>query len=250
MKSISKQLGIQSYCFRGFSTHPEVIDGLKRCEVAAVELCRVHTDFDDVDSHQGVVDEYHKAGIEIVSIGVETLRGDREVERPIFEFARLAGASFISVHFLPDSSPASWQTATEMAEDYDLHLCVHNHGGRHWLGSKQMLDYLFSASSERIGFCLDTAWALDAGEDPLALAEHFGDRLYGVHIKDFVFDRGRVPEDVVVGTGNLDLGGLTEHLESNAKVGYVVIEYEGDVKDPVPALRRCVGQVRATATAC
>ena len=245
MESVAEQVGIQSYCFRGFSTHPEVIDGLKRCEVAAVELCRVHANFDDVESHQEVIDEYRRAGIEIVSIGVETLRGDREVERPAFEFARLAGSGFMSVHFLPESSPASWQTATEMAEEHDLHLCVHNHGGRHWLGSKQMLGHLFSATSERIGFCLDTAWALDAGENPIELAEHFGDRLYGVHIKDFVFDRGRVPEDVVVGTGNLDLPGLMEHLEASAKIGYVVIEYEGDVEDPVPALRQCVGEVRA-----
>ena len=35
--------------------------------------------------------------------------------------------------------------------------------------------------------------------------EKFGKRMYGVHVKDFVFDRAGKWEDVVVGTGNLKL---------------------------------------------
>jgi predicted dehydrogenase/sugar phosphate isomerase/epimerase len=245
VKSIGGRLGIQSYCFRGFPTHSQVIQGLRRCEVAAVELCRVHANFGDSNSHRGIVEAYRQGGVDIVSIGVESLLGDRDKERPLFEFAKESGARFMSVHFEPESSPASWETATEMAEEYDLHLCVHNHGGRHWLGSKQMLSHLLSATSERIGLCLDTAWALDAGEDPLELAQHFATRLYGVHIKDFVFNRKGVPEDVVIGKGNLDLVALLDQLELNPKVGYVVIEYEGDVEDPIPALQECVRAVRA-----
>lgn len=222
-----------------------MIAGLKACDVTAVELCRVHVDFGDVGKHREIVRQYHTAGISIDSIGVETLYGDRQQERPIFEFARLAGAGFISVHFTPESSPESWHTAAEMAEEFDLKLCVHNHGGRHWLGSKQMLEYLLSATSQRIGLCLDTAWALDAGEDPNEMAEKLSQHLFGVHIKDFVFDRGRKPQDVVVGTGNLALDVLLKQVASNSNVGYIVIEYEGDVENPIPALQRCVEQVRS-----
>jgi sugar phosphate isomerase/epimerase len=81
---------------------------------------------------------------------------------------------------------------------------------------------------------------MDSGQDPVAMAEKFASRLYGVHVKDFVFDRAGRPEDVVVGTGNLDLAKLKSVLDKNSFDGYTVLEYEGDVNDPVPALKECV----------
>jgi sugar phosphate isomerase/epimerase len=113
---------------------------------------------------------------------------------------------------------------------------IHNHGGPHWLGCARTLQWVFDQTSERIGLCLDTAWALDSREDPVAMAERFGSRLHGVHIKDFVFDRARQPEDVIVGTGNLDLPGLLKTMDAVGFSGAVVLEYEGDVENPVPAL--------------
>ena len=109
-----------------------------------------------------------------------------------------------------------------------------------------MLNQVFDNTSDRIGLCLDTAWALDAGEDPVAMAEKFGDRLYGVHFKDFTFDTARKHKDVVVGTGNLDLAGLYEVLKKIDFTGYAVLEYEGDVDNPVPALSECVEVIKKT----
>ncbi len=68
--------------------------------------------------------------------------------------------------------------------------------------------------------------------------------MYGVHVKDFVFDRSGTPTDVVVGEGNLDLGTLQTVLNNGEFDGYIVLEYEGDVDDPVPALKKCVAAVR------
>jgi len=39
-------------------------------------------------------------------------------------------------------------------------LVIHNHGGRHWLGSAQMLAAVFAQTGPAIGLTLDTAWAL------------------------------------------------------------------------------------------
>ena len=75
----------------------------------------------------------------------------------------------------------------------------------------------------------------------------FGERLYGVHIKDFVFDRAGKPEDVVVGTGNLDLPGLFKAMAEVSFNGSPILEYEGDIENPVPALRQCVEAVRKEA---
>jgi sugar phosphate isomerase/epimerase len=107
-----------------------------------------------------------------------------------------------------------------------------------------MLAQVFKNTSDRIGLCLDTAWAMHAHEDPIAMAEQFGDRLYGLHIKDFVFDRAGQHKDVVVGTGNLDLGKLNATLKAVDFDGVAVLEYEGDVSNPVPALSECVAAIR------
>jgi hypothetical protein len=91
---------------------------------------------------------------------------------------------------------------------------------------------------------LACAWALDAGEDPVKMIEEFGPRLALVHLKDFVFDRARKPEDVVVGTGNLSLPKVATALASSGFAGELVLEYEGDVANPVPALAACVQAIR------
>jgi inosose dehydratase len=87
---------------------------------------------------------------------------------------------------------------------------------------------------------------LDSRENPVAMAETFGDRLYGVHFKDFIFQRNRESEDVVVGTGNLDLPGLVGVMEKVDFDGYGVLEYEGDVDNPVPALADCITEINKT----
>ena len=241
MKDLRAQLGIQSYCFRGFKTLGEVLPRLKACGVSTVELSGVHGDFKT--EADAMIAQCRAAGVRIASIGVARFDGNLADWRKLAEFMRQAGSAVIAVDFDPGAPAEIWRAAEKLADEYDLRLAIHNHGGRHWLGNSQMLAKVFASTSPRIGLCLDTAWALDAHEDPVAMAEKFADRLYGLHLKDFVFDRAGRPSDVVIGEGNLDLARLLPLLESNPHTASVVIEYEGDISDPGPALTRCVQQI-------
>lgn len=239
--TIAGGLAVQSYCFRGFKTNPEVARLTREIGVAAIELCGVHAKFGEPATFPEVLAAYRDAGVAVVSIGVETIDGDEAKARHRFEFARAAGARFMSVSFPLRGLAAALRAAERLAAEYDLRLGIHNHGGRHWLGNADALDWVLGQCGERIGLCLDTAWALDSKEDPVALVRRFGGRVHGLHLKDFVFDRAGKPADVVVGSGNLDLAGLREALGAVGFAGYAVIEYEGDVGNPVPALQQCVG---------
>jgi len=245
MTDIKAELGAQSYCFRHFKENRQVLELLQECGLQRIELCGVHVDFSAESTFDEVIATYREGGVEIVSIGVQRFQGDAAREAKYFEFARRAGCRVISADFDIAAAPRAFTVAEELAEKYDVRLAIHNHGGRHWLGNAQTLRSVFQNTGERIGLCLDTAWALDAREDPIAMIEEFGARLYGVHIKDFVFDRAREPEDVVVGSGNLDLEQLTSTLRAVNFEGYAVLEYEGDAENPVPALQKCVAAVRA-----
>ena len=247
----SKDLAVQSYCFRGFKDNAEVAEKVKAIGLSRIELCGVHADFNDPDCFDEVIDTYRKAGVEIVSIGVQGFFNQQDKEVNFFEFAKRAGIGIISASFSAESDPECFRTAEKLADEFDINLAIHNHGGRHWLGSVEMLGAIFKRTSPRIGLMLDTAWALDSHEDPVQMIEKFGDRLYGLHLKDFVFDRSGKQEDVVVGTGNLDLDKTFAALFCSVGFdGEMILEYEGDVDNPVPALSKCVESIKAAAGAC
>jgi sugar phosphate isomerase/epimerase len=240
-----QEMAVQSFCFRGVKTNEETAQKVKECGLDRIELCGVHADFADASCFDEVIGVYKDAGVRIVSIGVQGFKGDAGTERNFFEFAKRAGCTTISADFGLDTVPDCYRVAEKLADEFDINLGIHNHGGRHWLGSSQMLAHVFANTSPRIGLMLDTAWALHSHEDPVKMAEQFADRLYGVHLKDFAFGREGQHEDVVVGTGALDLPGLTAVMTKNGFAGNFILEYEGDVNNPVPALAKCVEAVKA-----
>ena len=89
---------------------------------------------------------------------------------------------------------------------------------------------------------------LDSGEDPLAVAKKFRDRLYGVHIKDFIFDRAGNAQDVISGTGVLALDDFARYLADSGFNGSLTLEYEGEPENPVPSLQACVKNINAAFT--
>jgi len=235
------RLGIQSWCLRGFSDLGTVVEQLKECDVNKVELSGVH--FDPVKKPQGsqaVVRKFSDAGMKITSFGVQQFDTDEASAQKVFEFAKIAGFSTIGA----DLGEGGLAVAEKLCSKYSKRIAIHNHGRKHQFGSIAALKKLFDQSSPNVGLCLDTAWALDAGEDPIGMAEVFKDRLYGIHIKDFVFDADGTPQDVIVGEGKLNIDGLTEFLVASNFDGFLTLEYEGDVEDPVPALKKCVEVIR------
>ena len=189
--------------------------------------------------------QFKAAGVQITSIGVQTFKDDPATEEKWFRFCRMAGAKMMAADIDVASMPGGLQTAQRLAEKYDIPLAIHNHGGNHWLGNVQMLQNIFKHMGPRVGLCLDTAWCLQSGDDPVKWAEEFRDRLYGVHVKDFVFDRAGKWTDVVIGKGNLQLRELVKVIAEPQKLEALTLEYEGDVENPGPALRECLEQIRS-----
>jgi sugar phosphate isomerase/epimerase len=242
---MASKLGVQSYCYRGIKDLAGLIAAVKATGVDRIELCGVHTDFAQCDQHAGVVEQLRKGGIKIVSIGVNGISADEAKARPSFDFLRAAGTKHMSISLDINAQPACFRVAEKLAEEYDVQLGIHNHGGYDWLGSQAALAWVFKQTSPRIGLSLDTAWAMQTGRDPLGFVEQFGSRLSLLHIKDFIFDRAGRWQDVVAGTGNLDLTKLQAALDKVGFAGDAIIEYEGDVDNPVPALQACVKAVRS-----
>src|SRR6056297_2710931 len=120
------ELGVQSYCLRGIHDNDKVAEAVKRCGLRRIEVCAVHTGFDDPEAFADLAGLYRKAGVPIVSIGVNRIDTD---------CAKAAGLERMSVDFPLDGIDEALAIADELSETHGVALGIHNHGGRHWLGS-------------------------------------------------------------------------------------------------------------------
>jgi len=244
MFNAAEKLAVQSWCFRAFKPLDQLIAQVKAIGLKRIELCGVHADFNNEATFDNVLATFKNAGVQIASIGVQRFAA-APVEESWFKFAKAAGATMISTTFALDKMPDCIPHAIKLADKYDIDLGIHNHGGYDWLGNETMIAHILKHNSPRLGLCIDSAWCLDAGHDPVIWAEKFADRLYGTHIKDFIFHRNGKGEDVVVGEGNLNLANYIKLIAANPKCRAITLEYEGDENNPGPKLKECVAKIAA-----
>jgi sugar phosphate isomerase/epimerase len=249
--SKATDFGVQSYCFREFKSNPDVAKKVREIGVDKVEICGVHADLNKPSAFKDVVKIYGDAGVSIISIGVQTFTGAAS-ERDWFECAALAGAKHISAHFKVDSFPVAVKNTQKLCDEFGIRIGIHCHGGYMFGGSPDVLEHLMNLGSPQIGLCIDTAWCLQIGPwagKPVEWAKKYAGKIYGIHFKDFVFDRKGMWTDVVVGEGNLDLPAFLKELDAGGFDGMAVIEYEAEPENPVPALKNCVQAMRRSAQA-
>jgi sugar phosphate isomerase/epimerase len=239
--------GVQSFCFRHFKDNAVVAAKVKAIGLAKIEVCAVHADFNNPAAFKDVVKIYADQGVSIVSIGVQTFHG-ADIEKSWFECAALAGAKHISAHFGVASYLQAIPKVRAWSREFGIRVGIHCHGGYMFGGSPDILEHLIGLGGPEIGVCIDTAWAMQIGPrlgNPVEWTERFAGKIYGVHFKDFTFERNGKWTDVIVGTGNLDLPAFAKGLVKNGFDGMSVIEFEADVENPDPALKRCVESMRA-----
>lgn len=240
---LNQELGVKGYCFRGYKDNETVAAKVKECGADRIDLSGCQCDFRNPDEHKSTIKTYQNAGVKIVGIGAVGLKGD-ESDKQLFEFCKKAGCRTVSCSGDPETFFDAIAQADKWAEQYDMFAAIHNHGGKHWLGNSQMLKYVLGKVSPRVGLCIDTAWCIHAGEDPIQWLELFAGRVHAVHYKDYIFDRNGKHQDVIVGEGALDLPAFVKGLKAIDFEGPAVIEYEADVDNPVPALKKCVQKMR------
>ena len=160
------RLAIQSWCFRGFKSHPQVIDALRQCGLASLEISNAHVNpfTQSAEELAAVLDLYRKAGVHISAAGLFHVGPDEAKSRKVLDFVRLCGVKA----FATDIDPGGLDTAVRLAREYGVRLAVHNHGRRHRHGPAWALEDLLASAPAEVGVCLDTAWMIDSGDDPVA----------------------------------------------------------------------------------
>ena len=117
----------------------------------------------------------------------------------------------------------------------DLNFCFHNHDAEF----TQTIDgipvfYLMAANAPTLKFEIDCGWVTYGGHDPITVMKNLGDRLYAVHIKDFIpgtsvpRENGHpasMPRFTTPGTGVLNLAGCLQ-TASEMGIEYAIVEQD------------------------
>jgi len=231
-------LGIQSYCFRKFLPMPELVGALEEAGLSTVEIWPEHLHWRLArPEREAALALLKEKGISISAYGAVNFDNDEGAARPILAFAQELGIEWLTTTWV---APDAYELVDRLSEEYGVKVAIHNHGRDHHYGTFDQVQEVFSQTSPRFGLCLDTAWFLDADCDPVEAIDVFQDRLQGVHLKDFVFDDQGGHEDVIIGTGGLDLPVFMQRLQDVGFDGYLSIEYEGDPDNPLPQVQECV----------
>lgn len=233
-----KPLGVQSYSFRKFTDAEKLCERIAAAGLCATEVCGVHVDAENEESIAKYIAATEKAGVKTTSFGINWLGCEEDKARALFELAKRLGIKVMGASF-PESHIAMVE---KLCDEYGIKVAIHNHGRDDIYGTTEKLSALFAKCSSNVGFCLDACWALDAGERPEEMAKTFYDRLYGVHFKDMVFDSENKCEEVILGTGLLNLPALKQAIEG-APIEYFSIEYELNEDEPTEDIKVCIDNV-------
>lgn len=233
------QMGMAGYTFLNFSVD-QTIAMMKRVGVDMLSLKEFHL---PLDSSKEKIDEvagkFRDGGITIYTIGVVYMKNAAEVDRA-FDYASKLGVNMIVG--VPEYDLL--QHTEQKVKATGIKMAIHNHGpeDKRYPGPKDVYDRIKDMDA-RMGLCLDIGHAVRAGADPAKDLVSFRQRIFDLHIKDVsaAVKDGKAME---VGRGVIDFPALVKALHKINYQGKCSIEFEKDMKDPLPGIAESVGFFR------
>ena len=138
-----------------------------------------------------------------------------------------------------DKTMEKLNQAKSVLEKEGFSLSYHNHSSEF---QKRLLSPVFYPRLlEQTDVCLevDTFWAYNAGQDPLALLDRLHDRIHIIHLKDGIKQEGRRGAvGKSLGLGNAPVKAV---LDKALSYGFkIVVESENQDPDGITEITRCI----------
>jgi len=233
-------IGLQAYTFRG--SWPKgieaTLDTIKSLGVTEMEGGPIKG-----MSTEELRKQLDKRGIKMVSIGADYKALSESTEETI-KNAKILGAKYVMVAWIPHKNPFDLETAKKAVEDFNkagkslkengITLTYHNHGYEFVpYEDGTLFDYIVkNTNPEYVSFEMDVLWAAFPGQDPAALLTKYGSRWKLMHLKDLKKGvegnlSGGTPttNDVALGTGSINIPAVLKAAKK-AGVKHYFIEDE------------------------
>ena len=222
------RLGMQAWTFRKLSLY-ETIDQCNKLGVHYIEMYpgqKLSPDNNVKADHNLPDDQIAKllaklkaSDVKAVSYGVVDLGKDEASATKVFEFAQKMGLDEI----VAEPPPEMMIMVDNLTEKYHIKLAIHDHPkpSRYW--NPDFLLQAIQGRSDRIGSCADVGHWYRSGLVPVECLKKLNGRIIELHMKDV--DENK--EDVVWGTGKVDIRGVMEEIKrQNVQNPLFAIEYE------------------------
>ena len=214
------RIGIETYCFHDV----DLATTVKHVRSLGVQYLELHDGHLGREASPAEISSARKtmedAGITAVGVYIhDAYRPDEAVTRPILQFVKTAGFSYVTGGPSREALPVLNRLAPELG----VQVALHNHGP----GARyETLEHITSAldAHPNLKAVIDIGHFARSHVDPVNATRVLGGRAVAIHVKD-VDAKG---ENMVVGEGTLDMTGVFRALRESRFNGLVVLEYEGD----------------------
>lgn len=239
------KLSMQSYTFHLFS----VVEALEKTQELGMHYIEVYPgqkmgeEFGDATFGYGLTAEQQERikeiakskDVKIISTGVWTPQRD-EWEK-VFQFAKNMEMEFISA----EPAREDWDVVENLAKQYKIKVAVHNHPNEASYWKPEILLENIGDRSSLLGSTADVGHYKRMDVAPIPALKQLEGRLIALHFKDIApkGDEG-VLEDVIWGTGILNIKGMLEELKRQKFKGYFTIEYEADWENNLPQIKESI----------
>lgn len=239
------KLSMQSYTFHLFS----VVEALEKTQELGIHYIEVYPgqkmgeEFGDAtfgytlstEQQDRIKEIAQSKDVKIISTGVWTPQRD-EWEK-VFQFAKDMDMEFISA----EPAREDWDVVEKLAKEHQIQLAVHNHPNEASYWKPEVLLEHIGDRSSLLGSTADVGHYKRMGIDPIPALKKLEGRLIALHFKDIAPEGPQdVLEDVVWGTGVLNVNGMLEELKRQKFKGYFTIEYEADWENNIPQIKESI----------
>lgn len=230
------QVGIAGYTFNQFSIE-QSISMMQRIGVNMLSLKEFHLPLDSPQAKADeVVAKFKAGGITIYAVGVIYMKDAAEVDRA-FDYARKVGVNLIVG--VPEYELLKY--TEQKVKSTGIKIAIHNHGpeDKRYPSPKDVYDRIKDMDAS-VGLCIDIGHSMRAGTDPAKAVVDYKSRLFDLHIKD-VSVAAKDGKAIEIGRGVIDIPALIKALRRVNFQGKCSIEFEKDMKDPLPGIAESVG---------
>jgi len=229
-------LGMAGYTFKEFTVE-KAIEMMNRIAITNLSVKDFHMPLNSTQEQiNTVISKFKAAGITVYTVGVVYMKTEKEVDQA-FEYAKMAGVKMI----VGAPEYALLPYVEKKIKTYDFRLAIHNHGPDNPLypNATDIWNHI-KDMDKRMGICIDIGHTKRDGQDPAGDIIKYGTRIFDVHIKD-VDGATKDGKTVEIGRGIIDIPSVIAALRQIKFTGNCSLEFEKDMKDPLPGICESIG---------
>jgi inosose dehydratase len=229
-------LGMAGYTFKEFTVE-KAIEMMNRIGITYLSVKDFHMPMNSTqDQINEVISKFKAAGISVYTVGVVYMKTEAAVDQA-FEYAKMAGVKMI----VGAPEYALLPYVEKKIKQYDIRLAIHNHGPDNPLypNATDIWNHIKDMDA-RVGICIDIGHTKRDGQDPATDIIKYGTRIFDIHIKD-VDGATKDGKTVEIGRGIIDIPSVIAALRKIKFTGKCSLEFEKDMKDPLPGICESIG---------